>query len=296
MYAQKYVYDCLVVLPQLYQKLYNQYRNENIEERIQQIYKTISEELTPFAEEHQMDTDLATRIGNYENYAFSEFFDFASTLYPEISSKHIILPEGLTRIPSRVFSCNEDIESIIIPSSMEIIESYSFDYCDNLQKVVLLNPDNISHIGENAFYSCESLSAISLGKNTQIDSLAFSYTKYLHQFLKGEVLCPENLFQSLSDSEQVKVSIQYIGQQCQKITDFLKENTDSILRYVIRNNNIEKCKEIFSFLANQDTIQDIMNDILIYTEEFQRYELRIAMFEHQKQIGIYPDYHSKFLL
>lgn len=71
----------------------------------------------------------------------------------------VILPEGLTIIPSEAFK-NSRIQSIIIPSRVNTIGDYAFQNCTSLVSIAL--PEEINSIGTYAFENCRSLSSISI--------------------------------------------------------------------------------------------------------------------------------------
>ena len=96
--------------------------------------------------------------------------------------------EGLTKIPSKAFysSYSEpELESVILPDSVEEIGAEAFYGCKNLKSIVF--PKNLKAIGDSAFSSC-NLESITLPESLkEIGEYAFSYCN-----LKSIVL-PKNL-------------------------------------------------------------------------------------------------------
>jgi hypothetical protein len=111
----------------------------------------------------------------------------------------------LTRIESEAF-LYASLESILIPSNVEIFGSYCFSHCESLSSVTfesnsrltrielaafswsslesILIPSNVEILGSYCFHACESLSSITFESNSQltrIDSYAFSSSS-LNQF------------------------------------------------------------------------------------------------------------------
>lgn len=67
----------------------------------------------------------------------------------------------------------EEIENLVIPSSVTAIGDYTFQNCNNITSVAI--PNSVTSIGQNAFYGCSKLSAISIPNSvTYIGSAAFS--------------------------------------------------------------------------------------------------------------------------
>ena len=111
----------------------------------------------------------------------------------------VVIPEGVTQIPSYVFESNDNIISVSIPASVESIGDYAFNMCTNLASVEfaegselisigvrafrytslmsLTLPETVQNIGQYAFASCRKLSDINLPSNfTVIADGIFSYT------------------------------------------------------------------------------------------------------------------------
>lgn len=85
--------------------------------------------------------------------------------------KEIILPQGLKRIGKGAFyKCN--IESIVIPDSVEVIAGQAFSGCASLKE--LLIPDSVKEFDASAINGCTSLEKLVLsGGITEIDEGCF---------------------------------------------------------------------------------------------------------------------------
>lgn len=68
--------------------------------------------------------------------------------------KHIIVSEGVTKINPFCFA-ESDIESIVLPESLQVIGAYAFYNCKNLRYVYF--PSNLKLIEEMAFEGCDKL-------------------------------------------------------------------------------------------------------------------------------------------
>ena len=69
----------------------------------------------------------------------------------------IVIPEGVTRIPSYAFSCDK-ITSVIIPDSVTSIDAWAFYDCSDLASISI--PDSVKHIGYGALRGCKSLVSV----------------------------------------------------------------------------------------------------------------------------------------
>lgn len=100
--------------------------------------------------------------------------------------RHLVIPEGVTEIEPRVFSCC-DIESVEFPDSLRIIGEGAFSHCDKLKSIKFGNgiekigsqnddegcffaycteleeiefPPSLKYLGQNAFYGCKNLKRV----------------------------------------------------------------------------------------------------------------------------------------
>ncbi len=84
----------------------------------------------------------------------------------------------IKEIGERAFSHNRTLKSIIVPSTVSIIEENAFSYADKLEQVTILGP--INTIDDNAFYNCTRLQAITIyGSDLVIGERAFSHCSKL---------------------------------------------------------------------------------------------------------------------
>lgn len=107
------------------------------------------------------------------------------------SEVNIVIPSqinGVTvkAIGDRAFGAISNVESIVIPDTVETIGEYAF--VDNNMKTITL-PDSINSIGKGAFLRCRSLTEITIPKNvTTIDYETFRNCTNL-----TNVILPEGL-------------------------------------------------------------------------------------------------------
>lgn len=98
----------------------------------------------------------------------------------------VILPEGLTIIPSEAFK-NSRIQSITIPSKVNTIGDYVFQNCISLTSIIL--PQDITSIGTYAFENCTSLSSISICSIISYGAYSFDGCTALEKVIYTRDLC-----------------------------------------------------------------------------------------------------------
>ncbi|MCB6590149.1 leucine-rich repeat domain-containing protein [bacterium 210702-DFI.5.13] len=122
--------------------------------------------------------------------------------------KYLVIPEGVTEIEPRVFSCC-DIESVELPDSLRIIGEGAFSHCDKLKSVKFGNgiekignqnddeggffayctelekiefPPSLKYLGQGAFYGCKNLRRVRFNDGLKvIDKDAFNYCTNLKE-------------------------------------------------------------------------------------------------------------------
>lgn len=78
----------------------------------------------------------------------------------DIVDGHFTIPEGVTRIGDRAFSCCKNLTSITIPDGVTCIDDLAFYCCASLESVTI--PGSVTSIGEYAFCCCWSLTNITI--------------------------------------------------------------------------------------------------------------------------------------
>ena len=81
------------------------------------------------------------------------------------TKKSVTFPDDIKEI-GRAFSGNDQIETILLPDSIESIERGAFSDCANLKSISL--GENIHSIGTHAFSNCESLMSITVSAENPI--------------------------------------------------------------------------------------------------------------------------------
>ncbi|MCD8089181.1 MAG: leucine-rich repeat domain-containing protein [Clostridiales bacterium] len=83
-----------------------------------------------------------------------------------------VIPDSVRGINEDTFYGNTHLVTVTVPSSVEYIDGWAFQYCVNLQTVNL--SEGLTHIGDSAFFACESLKSITIPSTVEtIDLYAF---------------------------------------------------------------------------------------------------------------------------
>lgn len=98
----------------------------------------------------------------------------------------LVIKDGVEVITDEVFA-RMDIETVKMPNSVTHVGSYVFQDCPNLRSVTL--SDNLVHLGEGAFFGCQSLCKLNLPKGIRnINNYAFNNCNSL-----DEIVLPDGL-------------------------------------------------------------------------------------------------------
>ena len=94
------------------------------------------------------------------------------------NAKNLVIPETIQGLPVEViggFILNKKIKSVVIPSSVKVIQELAFSSCESLENVTL--PEELFYIGKKAFSDCVSLKMVTLPEKLfAIEEDAFSNT------------------------------------------------------------------------------------------------------------------------
>lgn len=106
------------------------------------------------------DTEITTpaQIGGYTvNKLNALLFHDNNTI------KSVKVSEGVTDIGQFAFERCENMEEIILPSTLLTINKYTFEKCSSLKNIEI--PENVTNIGLGAFKECNSLTKVDIPKN-----------------------------------------------------------------------------------------------------------------------------------
>lgn len=82
--------------------------------------------------------------------------------------KTIIIPDGVSYIGYRAFYGCENLETVMLPSTIQQIEDEAFAYCTSLAQINL--PDSLYYAGENIFTGCDMLNLTQEEKDVLINT------------------------------------------------------------------------------------------------------------------------------
>lgn len=91
---------------------------------------------------------------------------------------HIYLSNSIETIPQKCFSSNGELEKIILPANLKVIEENAFWGCTKLKFIKI--PNKVTTIGKGAFEDCKNLTKIYLPASVKtIEKNAFKNCKKL---------------------------------------------------------------------------------------------------------------------
>lgn len=109
-------------------------------------------------------------------FVLSEDGTFIALTKYKGNAKNLVIPETIQGVPVEVidgFCGNENIKSVVIPSSAKIISSDAFSSCASLEKVTL--PEGLLYIDDMAFFAT-GLTSVTLPKSLEyLGAIAFGY-------------------------------------------------------------------------------------------------------------------------
>ena len=118
---------------------------------------------TIFGSKHKLTS--AGPIGSGSDFEYSWTDSIPVSLFRSGKFKTVIIPEGITKLPSSLFAYS-DLESIKLPTTLRLIEERVFFSCHSLKRIEL--PSNVEEIGYSAFSNCISLETVILPNNLKI--------------------------------------------------------------------------------------------------------------------------------
>jgi hypothetical protein len=104
-----------------------------------------------------------------------------------------IIPETVKKMTDRAFDYCQNLETVVIPAGLTTIDPGAFERCSSLQRIDI--PNTVTNIGMLAFTLCLQLKEVNIGNGvTHIESGAFRSCPQLR-----EIIIPDNVL-SLGDS------------------------------------------------------------------------------------------------
>ena len=149
--------------------------------------------------------------------------------------RSIILPSDLSSIGSFTFCDCSSLVSITLPSSLEELGANAFSGCKSLTTVFNLENTKITMIKNNTFNNCNSLESVAL-PNSLIKILAHAFT-YCHKLKVPVTFIPDSVtfigdaaFQECSEIEQI-----CLPSQITNIADYTFKECNSLREIIIPN-------------------------------------------------------------
>ncbi len=132
-------------------------------------------ELTAY-EDYLIEGDVAVKyIGTKKQTIVPDFITkIGANAFANSDVEEVLLPAGLKIIEKTAFGWCEKLQEIIFPDSLEIIDDFAFADCSSLTKILI--PESVQFIGASAFHACSSVTVLQLPSGLkQIGRRAFDF-------------------------------------------------------------------------------------------------------------------------
>ena len=107
---------------------------------------------------------LFDRNGNKDDIKKLKTIDV--NLFYDSNIESIIIPDSVESIKYWAFFNCKSLKSIIIPNSVKSIEYDAFEWCESLKSIEI--PDSVKRIGYYTFRNCENLVSLAFKGKTKI--------------------------------------------------------------------------------------------------------------------------------
>ncbi len=109
-----------------------------------------------------------------------------------VSAKEWYVPDTVRTISRQAFIEHKALETLHLPEGLEVIENMAFIRC-GFREIII--PDSVLEIGESAFRDCEQLeTVIILNPNTKVSANAFSGCKGIKEIRYANITDSDKLF------------------------------------------------------------------------------------------------------
>ena len=125
------------------------------------------------------DIVIATEYGGYPVKAIA-----AGALSGQKNVRRVVIPEGISEIPSQAFYECTALKSVKIPSTVKIIGRNAFQGCSSLVEIAF--PTGLEKIDQYGFSQCTALESIRIEGRTTIKNYAFTHCSSLREVELGD--------------------------------------------------------------------------------------------------------------
>ena len=215
---------------------------------------------------------------------------YAKDIYiNDVLLTELIIPEGVTNIPSAFAAC-KSIVSITIPNSVTSIGECAFRNCTGLTSVTIGNsvtsignrafygcigitsitiPNSVTTIGEYAFYGCTGLTSITIPNSvTSIGDCIFKGCKKLTSMtLMSNAACTQSLLYNSSKKYDIRTQITSltIGDEVTTIGENVFKGCSNLETVVfgenvqdIGNNAFRGCQNIYEMTVRAKKVPNVV--------------------------------------
>lgn len=120
----------------------------------------------------------------------------------------IELPDTLTYMGGEVFYKAEALESIKLSNKLTEIRGNSFEECHALESISI--PDSVTRIGGHAFYNCYSLSSVIIGDKSQLKEIGSSAFRLCDSL--SEITIPKDTYVNMRAFKESPTKVYRIGE------------------------------------------------------------------------------------
>lgn len=159
------------------------------------------------------------------------------------NAKNLVIPETIQGVPVEVidgFEENENIKSVVIPSSAKVISGHAFSICESLEKVTL--PEGLLYIGQSAFFATE-LTSVTLPKS--LEHLGFSAFTSCDNL--AEINIPDDAA-FIGTNEYAELSAAFSGSKIDSSVELQKKLNGILQNYRFREDFYKEHEELYKYL------------------------------------------------
>lgn len=176
--------------------------------------------------------------------------------YGQKELNSVVIPNTVEIISTQAFSWCTNLLEVTIPNSVRIIEKMAFEYCMNLTKIAV--PSAVTKIEYGTFNNCYALKDITMGDNiTEIGAYAFGDCKSLEHFTIPSSV-KEIQSKTFSDCTKLKISI---PSGITKISEFAFYHCTSLQKVCIIPHSVKEIGRGAFWSCNLQEVEILSEDI-----------------------------------